>query len=91
MRPDAQSFNLTDGTFSARDLESGETIKIATDNSTEFYKIVHDSPAPGDYFDFQGLHSLMENWVGPDWRFTLEGSTQRDGSIMASKIFYTIQ
>ncbi len=91
MWPDATSFNLTDGTFSAKDLESGEIIRIATNDSTKFYKIVNDKPAPGDYFDFKEFNSLMENWEGPSWRFTLKGSDQSDGSIMASDIFYTIQ
>jgi len=91
MWPDATSFNLTDGTFSAKDLESGETIKIATNDSTRFYKIVNEKPAPGDYFDFKEFRFLMESWSGPSWRFTLKGSDQSDGSIMASEIFYTIQ
>jgi len=91
MWPDVKSFNLTNKTFEAKDLNTGKNIKVAINSSTKFYKIVYQKPAAGDYFDFQGFYSLMKNWEGPTWRFTLKGSTQNDGSIMASEIFYTIQ
>ena len=91
MWPDVKSFNLTNKTFEAKDLNTSKKIKVATNTSTKYYKIVNMAPSPSDYFDFQGLYSLLKNWEGPTWRFTLKGTTQNDGSIMASEIFYTIQ
>lgn len=89
--PDVNSFNLTNKTFNAEELNSRKTISVATNSYTKFYKIVYEKPTAGDYFDFQGLYSLMKEWVGPTWRFTLKGTTQSDGSILADEIFYTIQ
>ncbi|TSC59690.1 MAG: hypothetical protein LiPW15_710 [Parcubacteria group bacterium LiPW_15] len=91
MWPDVKSFDVADKTFEAKDLNTGEKIKVLTDASTKYYKIVYEAPSPSDYFDFQSLYSLLKNWEGPTWRFTLNGTVQNDGSIMASEIFYTIQ
>ena len=91
MWPDVKSFDMVGKTFEAKDLGTKEKIKVSTDTSTKYYKVVYEAPSPGDYFDFQGLYSLLKNWEGPTWRFTLKGTTENDGSIMANEIFYTIQ
>jgi len=91
MWPDVESFDMANKTFEAKDFNTKEKIKISTDTSTKYYRIVYEAPSPSDYFDFQGLYSLLKNWEGPTWRFTLRGTTQSDGSIMANEIFYTIQ
>jgi hypothetical protein len=97
--PDSASIDAGTKTFAASVLtadeagtfEKGQEIEIATDSTTEFYKVVNKAPASGDYFDFAQFKTLMETWEGPDWRFTLEGTTQEDGSILASEISYQIQ
>ena len=91
MWPDVKSFDMANKTFEAKDLNTKEKIKVSTDASTKYYKVVYEAPSPSDYFDFQGLYSLLKNWEGPTWRFTLKGTTENDGSIMANEIFYTIQ
>jgi vesicle coat complex subunit len=97
--PDAASINADTKTFSATVLpesndetfEIGQEIDIRTDGATKFYKVVNKTPSTGDYFDFAQFQTLMESWEGPNWKFTLKGATQSDGSILASEIFYQIQ
>ena len=89
--PDVNSFNLAKMTFEAKDLNTRENILVETNSSTKYYKIVNVKPEPSDYFDFQGFYSLMKNWEGPTWRFTLKGIAQENGSVLASEIYYTIQ
>jgi hypothetical protein len=36
--------------------------------------------------DFSGMYSMMKNWVGPQWWFTVRGTYQNDGSLLASEI-----
>lgn len=99
MWPDAENIDAGKKAFTATVLtadeagtfEKGQEISITTDGATRFYKIVNKTPAAGDYFDFAKFKTLMETWEGPDWRFTLKGATQKDGSILASEVFYQIQ
>lgn len=99
MWPEAGSIDAEEKTFAATVLtadegetfEEGQEIEIVTDSATEFYKIVNQAPTADDYFDFAKFNTLMETWEGPDWRFTLKGNTQEDGSVLAREIFYQIQ
>lgn len=90
--PDKNSFDLENKTFEAEDLNTRETVKIATNASTKYYRrtmraegYIHDN------YDFNGFYALLKDWEGPSWRFTLKGEKQNDGTVLASEIFYQVQ
>ena len=83
--PNVNSFDLTNKTFEAkgvRDSASIKDIKVYTNNSTK----ISSQNMSTSIYDFQGLYSMVKNWVGPEWWFTTKGVMQKDGSIVASEI-----
>jgi hypothetical protein len=85
--PEVNSFDLTNQTFKAKDLNVLSTVKILTNSSTKYYRQVSSN----EYHDFQWLYNTMKNWEGPAWHFTARGIMQPDGSVLASEIYYTVQ
>jgi len=91
--PDAGSFNLDDNSFYAKDLNTGQIIKIAANDETEIYKqeiIGEPGTIKKDYHDFPWLYSTLKNWEGPTWQFAIKGTIEGD-HILAFEIYYQIQ
>ncbi len=98
--PDADTFDSNSKTFEAKDLDTQETLRVTTDLSTKFYKnkkacidasCTEQVTVVDENYDFESFYNLLKNWEGPSWRFTLKGTVQSDGSVIANEIFYQIQ
>jgi len=87
---DSDSFDLEEKTFGGEPWPSGEKLKVLTTEDTKFYRTA--GPArQKEYFTFTEFHSLLENWVGPPWPFTVKGAYKEEGILMADEVFYILQ
>lgn len=92
--PDVKSFNLENKTFEGKKWFTGETVKILTNESTKFYRGASngiESFVVDKYYTFSEFQSLLKEWTGPEWRFTVRGVLENDGTIKASEVFFITQ
>lgn len=91
--PDKNSFDLSNKTFEAKDLNVIVDVKVVASDATKIYRQSSDENGTmvKDYHDFQWLYSTMKNWDGPTWWIVVKGVMQPNGSILANEIFYTVQ
>lgn len=84
--PNADTFDLVNKTFQAkgvRDSASIKNIKVYTNSSTKIFS----QDMVNSLNNFQDIYLAIKNWVGPEWWFTVKGTMQGDGSLLASEIF----
>ena len=87
---DAKRFDLDSKTFEGRTHPEGKNVKILTTDSTKFYRI----SAPDwqkEYFTFSEFYSLLKNWSGPFYPFTVKGILEERNIIRANEVFMIIQ
>jgi len=95
--PDVNSFDLANKTFQAKGVRNSakdvQNIKVYTITSTKIYRTEYNGSGyeVAENYDFLGFYSLLKNWIGPDWWFTIKGELNSDGSINATEIFMTSQ
>jgi hypothetical protein len=84
--PDVNSFNMSNKSFEAKGVYQNVNIKKIKINTNNLTKISSQDTSTS-ISDFQGMYSMMKNWIGPEWWFTAKGNMQNDGSLIASEIF----
>jgi len=87
---DPESFDLNKKTFKGQLWPAGENIKILTTETTKFYRTAE----PGwqkDYFTFSEFQSLLKNWIGSPWPFTVTGIFEKEGVIKADVVYFIAQ
>lgn len=90
MFPNIDSFDLINKTFEGLTQTEGKKIKVITSDSTKFYSTA-EPDWEKEHFTFSEFHSLLKNWDGPPWPFTVKGIFEEESVIKAEKIFYIIQ
>ncbi|MCD6085645.1 hypothetical protein J7J41_01455 [bacterium] len=87
---DVKSFDLDSKTFKGRTHPEGKNVKILTTDSTKFYRTAE----PGwqkEYFTFSEFYSLLKNWSGPFYPFTVKGILGERDIIRADEVFMIVQ
>lgn len=87
---DIESFDLDNKTFEGQTRPENKRVKVLTTASTKFYRTAGLSWEK-EYFTFSEFHSLLKNWSGPMWPFTVKGILEKEGVIRASEVFYFVQ
>jgi len=68
-----------------------ERVKVLTTNSTKFYRGAYDEEdgefAIDTYYTFSEFHSLLKNWSGLSWPFTVKGTLEKESVIKADEVF----
>ncbi|MDD4082104.1 MAG: hypothetical protein PHD05_01825 [Sphaerochaetaceae bacterium] len=84
--PDVNSFNLVGKTFQAKGMggsaKSVKNIKVYINSSTKF----SSKDIATSMNSFQDMYTIMKDWVGFEWWFTVKGIYQEDGSFLANDI-----
>jgi len=97
---DVESFDLDNKTFEGLVYSVGvppqerERVKVLTTDSTEFYRGAYDGDGEfviDTYYTFSEFHSLLENWSGPSWPFTVKGILEEESVIKADEVFMIAQ
>ncbi|HUW72108.1 MAG TPA: hypothetical protein VMV66_02910 [Candidatus Humimicrobiaceae bacterium] len=83
--PEVESFDLTNKTFEGKIWASERKVRILTTDSTKFYS----TSAPNwekEYWTFPEFYSLLQNWTGPLWPFTVEGIYEGENTLRADEV-----
>ena len=92
--PDVNSFDINNKTFEGKISFKDQRIKVLITDSTKIYQTISDAENipnwENKYYSFNEFYSLIKNWSGPEWRFTVNGKIENN-EIMADEIFYYIQ
>lgn len=88
--PEVESFDLINKTFEGKIWAKEQKVKILTTDSTKFYR----TSGPNwekEYWAFPEFYSLLENWEGPGWPFTVVGVFKEEGTIIADEVYLVAQ
>ncbi len=90
---DAESFDLVNKSFEGQTQSESKNVKVLTADSTKFYRGVYDEGKfiVDNYYTFSEFYSLLKNWNGPPWPFTVKGVFEKSGVIKADEIFFIAQ
>ncbi len=91
-----ETFDLANKSFHARDLgNNNNNIIIKYTNSTKFYRMADGRVL--NYLVVDDFYSMLNNWIFPgDWimpigGFTVIGIMEKENTIRADEVFYTVQ
>ena len=87
---DVKSFDLDSKTFKGRTHPEGKNVKILTTDSTKFYRTA-EPDWQKEYFTFSEFYSLLKNWSGPFYPFTVKGILGERNIIRANEVFMIVQ
>lgn len=91
---ETESFDLSNKTLGGRTCAENTNIKVLITDSTEFYRGVYDDKGKfiiDNYYTFTEFYSLLKNWSGPSWPFTVKGILKDENIIRASEVFLIAQ
>lgn len=84
--PDVNTFDMASKSFQAKGVRDSALIKNIKVCTNSFTRISSEDMSTS-VNDLQEMYSMMKNWVGPEWWFTIKGIMQSDGCLMANEIF----
>ncbi len=87
-----KSFDLENRTFEGKIWSEEKHIKILTTDSTKFYRMASGPTGEHkEYFTFSEFYSLIKDWEGPPWPFTVKGVLKKENVIQADEVFMIAQ
>jgi hypothetical protein len=91
--PIANSFDSVNKTFEGNIAINNNKIKIITTDNTKIYQRADGLPdwKYAEHYNFAEFQSVIKNWTGPKYPFTMRGAIGKDGAMIVDEIIMKVQ